>query len=104
MDAGECPDNAAIGLDDPDVFELGRNGADPTGQGLVRIVEGESGRCVIELTFANVDPQLDGKTAFFESGDSGWNCSGGTLPPKYRSPQCRAGDASYDASDNPVSP
>lgn len=104
LDTGECPDNAALSLDDPDVFELGRNGADPSGQGIVRIGENANGRCTVELTFANADPQLDGKTAIFESGDTQWDCSGGTLPAKYRSPQCRAGDASYDTSDNPVSP
>ena len=104
LDAGECPDNAAIGLEDPDVFELGRNGADLSGQGVVRIGGNADGRCTIELTFANADPQLDGKTALFESGDSGWDCSGGTVPAKYRSPRCRAGDASYDTSDNTVSP
>lgn len=104
LDAGECPDNAAIGLDNPDVFELGRNGADLTGQGIVRLSESGSGQCVIALTFANADPQLDGKTAIFESGDSGWDCSGGTLPPKYRSPRCRAGNLSYDTPDNTVSP
>lgn len=104
LDADECPDNAALGLDDPDVFELGQNGADLTGQGVVRVGGNANGRCTIELTFANVDPQLDGKTALFESGDNGWDCSGGTVPAKYRSPRCRAGDASYDASDNTVSP
>ncbi len=104
LDTDECPDNAAIGLEDPDVFELGQNGADLTGQGVVRVGGNANGQCTIELTFANVDPQLDGKTALFESGDSGWDCSGGTLPPKYRSPRCRAGDAPYDTSDNTVSP
>lgn len=104
LDAGECPDNAAIGLEDPDVFELGRNGADLTGQGVVRVGGNADGQCTIELTFANVDPQLDGKTALFESGDSGWDCSGGTVPLKYRSPRCRGGDASYGTPDNTVSP
>ncbi len=104
LDADECPDSAAIGLYDPDVFELGRNGADLPGQGIVKIGENANGQCTIELTFANVDPQLDGKTAIFESGDNGWDCSGGTVPAKYRSPRCRAGDASYDATDNTVSP
>lgn len=104
LDAGECPDNAAIGLEDPDVFELGRNGADLSGQGVVRIGGNADGRCTIELTFANADPQLDGKTALFESGDNGWDCSGGTVPPKYRSPRCRGAGASYDTSDNTVSP
>lgn len=104
LDAGECPDNAALGLEDPDVFELGQNGADLTGQGIVRVGGNANGPCTIELTFANVDPQLDGKTAIFKSGDSGWDCGGGTLPSKYRSPRCRAGDPSYDTPDNTVSP
>ncbi len=104
LDTDECPDNAAIGLEDPDVFELGQNGANLTGQGVVRVGGNANGQCTIELTFANVDPQLDGKTAIFKSGDSQWDCSGGTLPAKYRSPRCRADDAPYDTSDNPVSP
>lgn len=104
QDAGECPDNAAIGLSDPDVLELGRDSADLPEHVSLTIGESGAGRCAIELTFANVDPQLDGKTALFESGDGGWDCSGGTLPAKYRSPRCRAGDASYDTSDNTVSP
>ncbi len=104
LDAGECPDNAALGLDDPDVLRLSLKGADLPEQSMVRVGGNANGRCTIELTFANVDPQLDGKTVIFESGDNGWDCSGGTVPAKYRSPRCRAGDASYDASDNPVSP
>ncbi len=105
LDTGECPgDNAAMGLDDPDVFELGRNGADLTGQGIVRLEKMSTGQCVIELTFANVDPKVDGKTMVFVSGDNGWDCRGGTLPPNHRSPRCRAGSASYDTPDNTVSP
>lgn len=102
LDTGECPENnAAIGLDDPQEFELGRNGADLTGQGVVRVGENGKGQCTIELTFANVDPKVDGKTAIFESGDNAWDCRGGTVPSKYRSPQCRSGDASANASDSP---
>lgn len=104
LDAGECPDNTAIGLDEPYVLELGQNGADLTGQAVVRVGGNADGRCTIELTFANADPQLDGKTALFESGENGWDCSGGTVPAKYRSPRCRGADASYDTSDNTVSP
>lgn len=104
QDTGECPDNAAIGLENPQIFELGRNDAGLPEQASVRVGESEGGHCIIELTFANVDPKLDGKTATFESGDSGWDCSGGTLEPKYRSPRCRAGNASYDIPDNTVSP
>ena len=104
LDAGECPDNAAIGLEDPDVFELGRNGADLTGQGVVRLEKMPTGQCVIELTFANVDPQVDGKTMVFVSGENGWDCRSGTVPSKYRSPQCRSEAAAYNTPDNTVSP
>lgn len=101
LDTGECPDNnAAIGLDDPEVFELGRNGADLMGQGVVRVEKMPTGQCVIELTFANVDPKVDGKTMVFVSGDNEWDCRSGTVPSKYRSPQCRSGNVSYDTPDN----
>ena len=99
-DTGECPDNAALGLDDPEVFVLGQNSANLTEQVVVRVGENGKGHCTIELTFANVDPKLDGNTAIFESGDSGWDCGGGTLPSKYRSPQCRLDNT----PDNTVSP
>ncbi len=105
LDTGECPDdNAAMGLDDPDVFELGRNGADFTGQGVVRVEKMPTGQCVIELTFANVDPQVDGKTMVFVSGENEWDCRSGTVPSKYRSPQCRSEAAAYNTPDNTVSP
>lgn len=105
LDTGECPDdNAALGLDDPDVFELGRNGADLTGQSLVRVEKMPTGQCVIEVIFANVDPKVDGKTMVFVSGDNGWDCRTGTVPSQYRSPQCRPGHLSYNTPDNTVSP
>lgn len=105
LDTGECPDdNAAMGLDDPDVFELGSNGADLTGQGVVRVEKMPTGQCVIELTFAKVDPQVDGKTMVFVSGENGWDCRSGTVPSKYRSPQCRSEAAAYNTPDKTVSP
>lgn len=92
LDTGECPANREIGFDESTVVELG--GDD---QATMRL---GSGRCAIEMTFANVDPKIDGKTIIFESGDSGWDCRGGTVPSKYRSPQCRSGDASANESDS----
>jgi type IV pilus assembly protein PilA len=97
--SGACPDNAALGLADDEVFALpgGRGG---TAQAAVKVGESEGGRCAIELTFANLNPAIDGRTMVFESGDSGWDCSAGTLQPKYRSPRCRPDNI----HDNSVSP
>lgn len=105
LDTGECPDdNAAMGLDDPDVFEIGRSDAALTGQGMVRLEKMPTGQCVIELTFAKVDPKVDGKTMVFVSGDNHWDCRSGTVPSEYRSPQCRSYAADYNTPDNTVSP
>jgi len=103
-DSGECPDNDAMGMGDNIVIELGVESGDRTEHVTMHADEIEGGRCTIELTFANVDPKIDGKTMVFVSGDNGWDCGGGTLPPQYRSPRCRSGDTSYDTPDNTVSP
>lgn len=99
-DSGECPDNEAMGMGDNVVLELGAESGDRAEHVTMHADEIEGGRCTIELTFANVDPKIDGETMVFVSGDNGWDCGGGTLPPKYRSPQCRFGNT----PDNTVSP
>jgi type IV pilus assembly protein PilA len=88
---GVCPDNAAFGLEDPARIALVGDGGRQAAA-LLRVGEFEGGHCGIELVFEGVGPQVDGKTWLFESTPDGWTCDGGTLPPKYRSPQCR-GDA-----------
>lgn len=97
--AGACPDNAALGLADDEVFAL-PGGSGLPAQAAVKVGESEGGRCGIVLTFANLNPAIDGRTMIFESGDSGWDCSAGTLQPKYRSPRCRPDNT----QDNSVSP
>lgn len=101
--SGACPDNAAIGLADDEVFALHADGSAPA-QAAVQVGENADGRCAIALTFANLNPAIDGKTMLFESGDNGWDCSGGTLESKYRSPRCRSGNASYNTPDDTASP
>lgn len=101
---GECPDNEALGMDDNMVFELPVQSGDRKERVTMHADEVESGRCSIELTFVNVDPQVNGKTVLFVSSDNGWQCDGGTLEAKFRSPRCRSGNASYNTPDNTASP
>lgn len=52
------------------------------------------GRCAFEVTLAGIGPQADGLTLIYAApvadGDGRWDCSGGTLPPRYRPAPCRA--------------
>lgn len=86
--AGACPDNAAIGLADDEVFALGGDNPAKPAQASVSIGEVEGGRCAIELRFANVNAVVDGKTLLLESTKNGWTCSGGTLDSRYRTGSC----------------
>ena len=86
--AGACPDNAAIGLADDEVFALGGDNAAKPAQASVLVGEIEGGHCAIELQFANVNAAVDGKTLLLESTQNGWTCSGGTLDAKYRTGSC----------------
>ncbi len=87
--SGVCPDNAAIGLADDEVFTLSGDNAAAPGQASLRIGEIESGHCGIELQFKNINVAVDDKTLLLESTDNGWTCTGGTLGAQYRTPQCR---------------
>jgi len=56
----------------------------------IQIVEGG-----LELSLASSNPELDGKTIVLaayadEGGEIAWDCTGGSLPAKYRPPHCRA--------------
>ncbi len=87
-ESGACPDNAAIGLADDEAFALsGDNPAKPA-KASVLVGEIEGGHCAIELTFANVNAAVDGKTLLLESTENGWTCSGGTLDARYRTGSC----------------
>lgn len=88
--SGSCPDNAALGLEDPETFELGSNSSGFSAQATVQTGALDNGYCVIEMTFKKIDANIDGKTLVLESTENGWTCSGGTLDGKYRPAQCRA--------------
>lgn len=88
--SGVCPDNAAVGFADDAVFTLGNS--DAQGQASVQVGETSGGHCGILLQFANVNPNVDGKTLVLEVSDQRWTCYGGTLDGKYRPAQCRASD------------
>ncbi len=87
-ESGACPDNAAIGLADDEVFTLSGDSATAQGQASVLVGEIQGGHCGIELQFANVHAAVDGKTLLLESTDTGWTCFGGTLDRKLRPAQC----------------
>ncbi len=87
--AGACPDNAAIGLAEDETITLSGDNASAPAQASILVGEVEGGHCAIELQFANVNPQVDGKTLLLESTDTGWTCTGGTLGAQYRTGQCR---------------
>ncbi len=62
----------------------------------VQLGELDAGHCALELTLRNVGAQIDGTTVVLShDGDpvSAWDCTGGTLPPRYRTSQCRPGVA-----------
>lgn len=86
--SGACPDNAAIGLADDEVFALGGDNPAKPAQASVLVGEIEGGHCAIELRFANVNAVADGKTLLLESTDNGWTCTGGTLDARYRTGSC----------------
>jgi type IV pilus assembly protein PilA len=86
--SGACPDNAAVGLADDEVFALGGDNPAKPAQASVLVGEIEGGHCAIELQFANVNAVADGKTLLLESTDNGWTCTGGTLDARYRTGSC----------------
>jgi type IV pilus assembly protein PilA len=100
--SGACPDNAAVGLSDDAVFELGSGDAQARASVQVgKLAETGDGHCGILLQFVNVNPNVDGKTLVLESTDNGWTCSGGTLEGKYRPAQCRASNIFTQTDSTP---
>ena len=88
--SGSCPDNAALGLEDPKTYELGSDSSGLRPQATVQTGAVDSGHCAIEMTFKNINANIDGKTLVLESAENGWTCYDGTLDGKYRPAQCRA--------------
>ena len=86
--SGTCPDNAAAGMGDDAVLELGAGNGGEQAQAAVDIGETDDGLCGITLRFANANPVVDGKTLVLVSTERGWTCDSGTLDAKYRPRQC----------------
>lgn len=67
--------------------------ADGTALETVRFGRLPDGRCAFELTLGGIGPQADGLTVLYAAPapDAGerWDCSGGTLPARYRPGPCR---------------
>ena len=51
--SGSCPDNAALGLEDPKTYELGSDSSGLRPQATVQTGAVDSGHCAIEMTFKN---------------------------------------------------
>lgn len=81
---GRCPQDA------------GEAGLDDGFAGDVRVGEVEDGRCAFEVTIAGVGAKVDGTTQLFiapPAAGGAWDCTGGDLPPLYRSAACRSIDS-----------
>ena len=99
--SGSCPDNAALGFEDPKTFELGSDSSGLRPQADVRTSTLDNGHCVIEMTFKNINANIDGKTLVLESAENGWTCYDGTLDGKYRPAQCRASNIFTETDPSP---
>jgi type IV pilus assembly protein PilA len=77
--SGRCPASAeALGLDEAAARDVDFGNV--------------AGRCAFRMTVRGVRPQVDGKSVVFiapASPGGAWDCTGGDLPAKFRSPQCR---------------
>ncbi len=99
--SGSCPDNAALGLEDPHTYELGTDSSGLRPQATVQTGAVDNGHCVIEMTFKNINANIDGKTLVLESAENGWTCYDGTLDGKYRPAQCRASNIFTETDPSP---
>ncbi len=99
--SGSCPDNAALGLEDPQTYELGSDSSGLRPQATVQAGAVDSGHCMIEMTFKNINANIDGKTLVLESAENGWTCYDGTLDGKYRPAQCRASNIFTQTDPSP---
>jgi type IV pilus assembly protein PilA len=84
---GACPDNAAIGFGD------GRDGRFGTYVSSIAIgasAEGAEGACQVELRFDALGPANEAtSTVIYRQAGDTWECTGGTLPERYRPNECR---------------
>lgn len=99
--SGTCPDNAALSLADDETLELGDGTGDRAAQAAIVAGVLDNGNCAIEITFANVNAVVDGKTLLLESTGTGWQCHEGTLDAKYRPGQCRTSNLPSPTESNP---
>ncbi|MBF6023008.1 GYF domain-containing protein [Lysobacter niastensis] len=80
---GQCPDGS-------DMAPVIQRVAALQPQTRLRFGQGDSGECAFELTFGGVAKGVDGSTWVHVASNEGWDCTGGTLPRRYRSAACRA--------------
>lgn len=84
---GTCPSNA-----NPRVAQMARQLHERT-RTSVRFGALEDDGCMFELTLSGPEPEVSGKTLRYEGYPDGheflWDCSGGTLPDRYRPFECR---------------
>jgi type IV pilus assembly protein PilA len=84
---GTCPDNAAIGVGDG---RDGRFGKYVSAVAIGTSAEGAEGACQVELRFDALGPANDAtSTLIYRQTTDAWDCTGGTLPERYRPNECR---------------
>lgn len=85
---GTCPSNQ-----DPRVAQMARQLHERT-RTSVRFGALEDRGCMFELTLSGPVPETSGKTLRYDGYPDGneflWDCSGGTLPDRYRPHECRS--------------
>jgi type IV pilus assembly protein PilA len=84
-----CPSNDTQGFD-----EIARRATRAETIAALRFMTMPDDTCGFEFTLRNLSPEANGKTVLFESFMDGnelaWDCTGGTLPERYRPLECRA--------------
>ncbi len=83
---GNCPDRAALGIGG------GRDDRFGPYVSSVSIGANADGACEVELQFTGLGPSdsSDASTLTYRLAEHGWDCTGGTLPQRYRPNECRA--------------
>jgi type IV pilus assembly protein PilA len=86
---GHCPSNVTKGFD-----EMARRATRAPTIAALRFMTMPDATCGFEFTLRNLGPEANGKTVLFESFMDGnelaWDCTGGTLPERFRPLECRA--------------
>jgi hypothetical protein len=83
-----CPSNAALSLPLPLIMDISGS-ALPGHEAHIQLGTTPAGLCVMELRFRSPYAGIDGMTLIYRHTGAAWDCREGTLPARYRPPQCR---------------